>query len=100
MLSKINLEEMREINREINFSDYARNNIKSMGNGIADIAGKIELASGMVEEGILDLDVYKNYVLRQRKEIKDRVAEIYSYLRLSEVKGHFDDAFKEDETQE
>ncbi len=94
MLKKFNSEEMQEINRGITFSDYARNKVKLMGNEIADIAGKLELSSGMVVEGILDLDFYKGYALRQRREIKDRVAEIYSFLNLSDVNGHFDDVFK------
>lgn len=88
---------MEKINGEIKFTGYARNKIKSMGNEIADRTGKVELASGMVEEGLLDVEVYKNYAIRQKVEIKDMLAEIYSYLKLEDVKGHFDGAFKKEE---
>jgi hypothetical protein len=92
----LNRVEMQKINEEIHFTGYARNKIKSMGNEIADRTGKVELASGMVEEGLLDVEVYKNYAIRQKAEIKDMLAEIYSYLKLEDIKGHYDDAFKKE----
>jgi hypothetical protein len=85
---------MQKINEEIHFTGYARNKIKSMGNEIADLTGKVELASRMVEEGLLDAEVYKNYAVRQKVEIKDMLAEIYSYLKLEDIKGRYDDTFK------
>lgn len=86
---------MQEVNENINFTWYARNKVKSMGNEVADIMSKVELASNMVEEGLLDVEIYKNFALRQRVEIKDILAEIYSYLKLSDTKGSYDDAFKQ-----
>ncbi|MFB4325587.1 MULTISPECIES: hypothetical protein [Paenibacillus] len=53
-----------------------------MGNEIADIASEIEIPSGMVGEGLLKEELYRNFVLRQRKEIKDLIAQMYTYLRL------------------
>lgn len=87
---------MQKLNEEIHFAGYARNKIKSMGNEIAYLTGKVELASGMVEEGLLDVEIYKDYAIRQKREIKDMLAEIYSYLKLEDVKGHYDDAFKKE----
>jgi hypothetical protein len=92
----MNRDEMQKINEEIQFTGYARNKIKSMGNEIADLTGKVELASGMVEEGFLDVEVYKNYAIRQKVKIKDMLAEIYSYLKLEDVKGRYDEAFKKE----
>lgn len=85
---------MREINDELNFSGYTRNNVKSGGNHIADLTGKIELASGMAEEGLLEVETYKNYVNRQKKEIKDTLSQIYSQLKLEDTVGNFDFVFK------
>ena len=90
----MNRDEMQKINEEIHFAGYARNKVKSMGNSIADLTSKVELASGMVEEGLLDVEIYKRYALRQKEEIKDMLAEIYSYLHLSDVKCRYKDAFK------
>ena len=91
----MNRDETQKINEEIHFTGYARNKVKSMGNEIADLTSKIELASSMVEQGLLDVEIYKNYALRQKIEIKDMLAEIYSYLKLSDTKGRYDDAFKQ-----
>lgn len=90
----MNSDEMRKINEELNFTGYARNKVKSIGNEIADVTGKIELASGMVEEGLLDAEMYKNYVSRQKKEIKDMLTEIYSYLKLEDTEGNHDFVLK------
>ena len=84
---------MRKINKEINCTAYAIRNVKGMSNEIADISTRIDFVSNMVEEGLLDVELYKNYVVRQKKEIKDMIAQIYSYLRLEEVKGSFDEIF-------
>jgi hypothetical protein len=95
-MDNMNRDEMQKINEEIHFAGYARNKVKSMGNEIADLTGKIELLSGMVEEGLLDVEIYKTYVFRQKKEIKDMLAEIYSYLKLEDIKGRYDEAFKKE----
>lgn len=90
----MNSQEVQKINEEIHFTGYARNKVKAMGNEIADLTGKVELTSAMVKEGLLDPEIYKNYVLRQKKEIKDMLSEIYSYLKLEDVKGNYDFVFK------
>lgn len=96
----MNRDVLDKINDEANFSAYARNKVKAMGNEIADITGKVEFASGLVGEGLLSEELYTKFVLRQRKEIKDIVSQIYSYLHLGEVKGHYDNAFiKEDKPE-
>ena len=70
----MNREVLDKINEEVNCTTYARNKIKGMGNEIADIVSKIEILSGMVGEDLLKEELYRNFVLRQRKEIKDIVA--------------------------
>jgi hypothetical protein len=92
----LNKEKMRKINEEINCTAYAIRTVKGMSNEIADISTRIDFASNMVEEGLLDVELYKNYVVRQKKEIKNMIAQIYSYLRLEEVKGSFDEVFKDE----
>lgn len=90
-------EQLELIEKELHFTGYARNKVKAMGNEIADITGKIEMLSGLVREDLLNEELYQNYVLRQKKELKDIIAEIYSYLHLEDVKGHYDHVFKEPE---
>ena len=83
-------DDMRELNKELNCTGYTVNKVKSMGNEIADIMARIELSSGMVEEGLLDEEIYKNFVARQKREIKDILYETYKGLGLDEAEGHFD----------
>lgn len=89
-------DEIQEINEQLNFSRYTRSNIQSLGNEIADITGKIELSSGMVEEGLLDVEVYKKFVSRKKIRIKDILTEIYAYLKLEHVNGNYDFVFKKE----
>ncbi|MGM1044845.1 MAG: hypothetical protein ACQEXX_01725 [Bacillota bacterium] len=85
---------LEKINKDINFTTYARNRVKAMGNEIADITAKIEMLSGLVGEDLLNEELYRNFVLRQKKEIKDILAEIYAYLKLEEIEGRHDHVFK------
>ncbi|MBT2759888.1 hypothetical protein [Paenibacillus sp. ISL-20] len=91
----MNRDILESIEKELHFTGYARNKVKAMGNEIADITSKIEILSGIVGEDILKEDLYRNFVLRQRKEIKDIIAQIFSYLHLEDVEGHYDHAFLE-----
>ncbi|MWV44938.1 hypothetical protein GRF59_15050 [Paenibacillus sp. HJL G12] len=91
----MNRDQLESIEKEIHFTGYARNKVKAMGNEIADITSKIEMLSGLVGEELLKDELYRNFVLRQRKEIKDIVAQIYSYLHLVDVEGNYDQVFKE-----
>ncbi|MBX4152269.1 hypothetical protein [Paenibacillus lautus] len=93
----MNKDELRALEEDLHFTGYARNKVKAMGNEVADITSKIEILSGIVEEGLLKDELYRSFVLRQRKEIKDIIAQIYSYLHLEKVKGHYDHVFKESE---
>ena len=79
-------EQLELIGKELHFTGYARNKVKAMGNEIADITAKIEMLSGLVREDLLNEELYRNYVLRQKKELKDIIAEIYSYLHLEKLK--------------
>lgn len=90
----MNRDEMIKINEELHFTGYARNKVKSMGHELADTTSKVEIASGMVEEGLLDAEVYKKFVLRQKREIKDILSGIYAYLKLEDVKGSYDNVFE------
>lgn len=87
-------EEMRIINEEVRCTSYAQLKVKDIGNMIADIASKIEFTSSSVEENFLEEKIYKDWVFRQRRDIKDLLAQIYSHLQLEEVKGHYDHAFE------
>ncbi|MFI2856844.1 hypothetical protein ACH6EH_06860 [Paenibacillus sp. JSM ZJ436] len=90
-MKRINME---ETNKEINCTGYARNKVKSMGNEMAEIVARMEFASNLVSEGILDVELYKNFVERQKVEIKDILAETYSYFHLEDVPGRHDHVFK------
>lgn len=94
----MNREQLELIEKEIHFTGYARNRVKAMGNVIADITAKIEMLSDLVGEDLLNEELYRNYVLRQKKEIKDILAEIHAYLKLEEIEGRYDHVFKESNT--
>lgn len=89
----MNQDEITWINKEAGLSSYDRNNLKSMGNEISDIVVRIETLEDAMKEGILSPEQYKDYVVRQRTEIKNMIAQIYSHANLLEVEGYFDKAF-------
>lgn len=88
--------DIQKLNEEIDCTGYAIRGVRGAGNEVSDIASRIDTLSNMVEEGLLDEDIYKDYVCRQKREIKDLLAKVYSFLNLNEVKGRLDGAFKED----
>lgn len=87
-------EEIRELNEEVLLATYARNKIKVAGNTISDLVGKIDLAEELLRSDKLDEETYKDYVIGVRKECKTLVAEIFGFMHLSEVEGHFDSVFE------
>ncbi|WP_342419225.1 hypothetical protein [Paenibacillus sp. FSL H8-0168] len=82
-----------KLDKELNITGYARNQARSSSNNIADLLSKIDLSSGMVRDGLLDDQLYMDFVMRAKKEIKDSVSMIYSYLHLQDVEGHYDQVF-------
>lgn len=86
-------DEMIAINEELECTNYALNKVKMMGNELAEIATKLQLTSSMVEDGLLDVEVYKKYVLRQKKEMKDILSGVYAYMHMENVDGQNDFVF-------
>jgi hypothetical protein len=84
---------MSKLDKELNITGYARNQARSSSNNIADLLSKIELSSGMVRDGLLDDKLYADFVMRAKKEMKDNVAMIYTYLHLQDIEGHYDQVF-------
>ena len=87
-------EEIRALNEEVLLATYARKKIKVAGNAISDLVGKIDLAEELLRSDKLDGETYKDYVIGVRKECKTLVAEIFGFMHLSEVEGHFDSVFE------
>jgi hypothetical protein len=96
---KMTQDEIKKLEKELAMGTYQMNRVKSYGNEIANTISRIESYKDMVESKILDVELYKTYVLNQRKNIKDGLAEIFSYLKLYEVDGHFDEAFKREKEE-
>ncbi|RGL38983.1 hypothetical protein DXC69_02895 [Paenibacillus polymyxa] len=82
-----------KLDNELNITAYARNQARSSSNNIADLLSKIDQASGMVRDGLLDDQLYVDFVARAKKEMKDSVAMIYTYLHLQDIEGHYDQIF-------
>lgn len=93
----MNRNEIRAINEEVLLATYARNKIKAAGNTIADLVGKIDLAEELLETDKIDESTYKDFVAEVRVECKTLVAEIYGFMHLSQVEGHFDHVFENHE---
>lgn len=56
------------------------------------------MLNGLVEEGLLDGELYKNFAERQKKDVKNLIAQIYANMELDKVKSNFDKIFdKENE---
>ncbi|MDY7993330.1 hypothetical protein UY286_21770 [Paenibacillus polymyxa] len=89
-MSKPNIE---AIDGELNITQYARNQSKMAAIEIRDHLAKIDVVSGMVRDGLLEPELYKDWVGRVKVEIKDAMAQIYGYLHLDDIKGHYDRAF-------
>ncbi len=96
MLSR---EEFEKINDEVRCSVYARNRIKSMGHELAEIMTKVEFAAAMMGDGLLSPELYAKIMMGHRKEVKDILAQTYTYLKLHEVEGHYDQAFVQSASQ-
>ncbi len=95
-MSKPNIE---AIDSELNITQYARNQSKMAAIEIRDHLAKIDVVSGMVRDGLLDTELYKDWVGRVKVEIKDAMAQVYSYLHLEKTKGHSDQAFVQSASQ-
>ena len=93
----MNRNEIRAINEEVLLASYARSKIKAAGNAIADLVGKIDLAEELLETDKIDESTYKDFVAEVRVECKTLVAEIYGFMHLSQVEGHFDHVFENHE---
>lgn len=91
-----NRDEMQKIGEEVNLSTYHMKQTKGMGNEIADIVSKIEIMNTLVEENFMDVDVYKNYVERQKTDIKSMIAQMYGNMKLDEVECLFDKVFEKE----
>jgi hypothetical protein len=95
-MSKPNIE---AIDGELNITQYARNQSKMAAIEIRDHLAKIEVVSGMVRDGLLEPEMYKDWVNRVKVEIKDAMGMIYGYLHLEGMKGHYDQAFVQSASQ-
>lgn len=90
---------MSKLDKELNITGYARNQAKSASRTISGLLSQIDLASSMVSDDLLEPEKYTNFVLNAKKEIKDSVSMIYSYLHLQDVEGHYDQAFVQSASQ-
>lgn len=95
----MNKPDIEAIDEELNVTSYARGKSKGLAVDIRDNLAKIDIVSGMVASGILEPDVYKDWVERVRVEIKDSLAYIFEYLHLEDTKGHCDQVFVQSTTQ-
>lgn len=91
----MNQKEIKEIEDTLEVTTYGRNKAKAIGNDIADIMSKIELATGLAESDLIDKSVYIQYVQKQRKEIKTLTAYLFNFLNLNNVEGRFDNVFEQ-----
>ncbi|MGG1651371.1 hypothetical protein [Paenibacillus sp. NRS-1780] len=91
--------DIKVIDGELNVTPYARNQSKMAAIEIRDHLAKIDVVSGMVRDGLLDTELYKDWVGRVKVEIKDAMAQIYGYLHLEDIKGHQDQAFVQSASQ-
>lgn len=87
------------IDGELNVTQYARNQSKMAAIEIRDHLAKIDVVSGMVRDGLLEPELYKDWVNRVKVEIKDAMAQVYGYLRLENIKGHQDRVFVQSASQ-
>lgn len=90
---------MSKLDKELNITGYARNQAKSASHIISDLLSRIDMASGMVIDDLLDEETYRNFIHKAKKEIKDSVSAIYSYIHLQDVEGYYDQAFVQSTTQ-
>ncbi|WP_348624247.1 hypothetical protein ABFT51_03285 [Paenibacillus peoriae] len=95
-MSKTNIE---AIDGELNVTQYARNQSKMAAIEIRDHLAKIDVVSGMVRDGLLEPELYKDWVNRIKVEIKDALGMIYAYLHLDETTGHHDQIFGQSASQ-
>lgn len=93
---KKNRNEMEQLGEEINLSTYHIRQAKGMGNEIAEIMAKVDMLNGLVEEGLMDVELYKSYVQRQKKSVKSMIAQIYANMELDKVESMFDKVFKKE----
>lgn len=91
-----NRDEMKKIGEEIDMSIYHIRQAKGMGNEIADIMSKVDMLNGLVEEGLMDAELYKSYALRQKVDVKSMIAQIYANMELDKVECVFDKIFEKE----
>lgn len=90
-----NRDEMEAIGDEISLSIYHIRQAQSIGHEISTIMSKVEMLNGLVEQELLGVEIYKSYAERQKKDIKNLIAQVYANMELDKVKGNFDRVFEE-----
>jgi len=93
---KKNRDEMQKIGEEISMSTYHIQEAKQIGYELAEIMAGINTLNGLVEEGLLDAELYKDYALRQKGDIKSLIAKIYANMELDKVECMFDGVFEKE----
>lgn len=93
---KKNRNEMEQLGEEINLSIYHIRQAKGMGNEIAEIMSKVDVLNELVEEGLIDVEIYKNNVQYQKKNVKNMIAQIYANMELDKVVSVFDKVFEKE----
>lgn len=93
---KKNRLEMRDLDDKIGINVIHLNQTQGIGNELSEVAIEVRMARQMVEEGIFDEVLYKDYVDRRKKDIKNLIAQIYGNMELDNVKCNFDKVFEKD----
>lgn len=88
--------EMRDLDDKIGINVIYLNQTQDIGNELSEVAIEVRMARQMVEEGIFDEVLYKDYVDRRKKDIKNLIAQIYGNMELDNVKCNFDKVFEKD----
>lgn len=87
-------DEMEAIGDEFGLSTYHIKQAQSIGHEISTIMSKVEMLNSLVGEELLDEELYKNFAERQKKDIKNLIAQLYANMELDKVRSSFDRVFE------